>query len=78
MEIKDINPILDTPTLLQLLQDRARSRKFAMSIGATDVHDDNYLFNDFNLYDTSDNTDKILNEIIISTAYGTFCAAYAT
>ena len=49
-----------------------------MSIGATDVDDDNYLFNDSNLYDTSENTDKILDEIMISAVHGTFCAAHAT
>ena len=78
MEIRNINPILDASTLTQLLQNRATNGKFAIFIEVTDAHEDNYLFNDSNVYDTSENTDKILDEIMISAAHGTFCAAHAT
>ena len=69
IDIRNVSPILDAPTLSQLLQDRATCGKFAMSIGSTDVHEDNYLFNDSNIPDTSENSDKILDEIMISATH---------
>lgn len=42
------------------------------------MHENNSLFNDSNIYDTSKNTDNILDEIMISAVYTKFCATHAT
>ena len=49
-----------------------------MSIGLTDIHENEYLYNDSNIDDTSENTDKILDEIMISTVHTKFCANHTT
>lgn len=64
-EIKEVSAILDPSSLSNLLQDRANVGKFSMAIGATDVHEDRYLFNDPEIPDVF-NTYDILDEIMVS------------
>ena len=47
-----------------------------MSIGATELYDNNYLFNDFNIYDISENVGKIWDGIMISAVHSNFCAEF--
>ena len=41
LEIRNVSPILDAPTLSQLFQDRATCGKFIMSMGSTNVYEKN-------------------------------------
>ena len=67
-EIKEVSATFDTPSLSKLLQDGANVGKFAMTIGATDIHEDRYLFNDPKIPDVP-NTDDILDEIMVSVTH---------